>query len=338
MHLRTLVLTIFLAAASLAASAQRAVSANDVNPMRPVEDNMASINGSLRTGDNKPARDAHVEIRDLTTGKRVADGYTNQSGTFDFINIPTGTYEVVAVSGLEEARERVEVRGAGASVNMRFPAAQGAEAGTRATVSVAQFKVPGKARDAFKKAQSAIAKQELDKASKYVDEALTLHPEYSEALALRGVLKLDAGNAEAACEDFDHAIKVDASNAMAYIAMGAALNMLSKYDDALRTIDRGVALAPTSWQGYFEMGKAFLGKGSFDAALRQLNKAEDIGPKEYALIHLVKAHALLGLKNYPEAMAELQWYLEKAPSDANSAEARKTLEQVRAFAATAPAE
>ena len=60
-----------------------------------------------------------------------------------------------------------------------------------------------------------------------------------------------------------------------------------------------------------------------------------MGPKNYPLIHLVKAHALLGLKNYAEAMAELQWYIERAPQgDRNSAQARQMLDKVRAFAAT----
>ena len=36
-------------------------------------------------------------------------------------------------------------------------------------------------------------------------------------------------------------------------------------------------------------------------------------------------------------MAELQWYLQKAPAGRTSDNARQTLEKVRAFAATAPA-
>jgi regulator of sirC expression with transglutaminase-like and TPR domain len=50
-------------------------------------------------------------------------------------------------------------------------------------------------------------------------------------------------------------------------------------------------------------------------------------------MHLVRAHIYLSQKNYPEAMTELEAYLQKAPQDANAAQARKTLDQVRAFAA-----
>jgi len=296
------------------------------------------LSGSVRTADDKPARDARIEVMNISTGKVLADTYTNENGTFDISNIPNGSYEVRAVAGLNEVHDRVDLGSTGAVVNLRFPPADAtaAEAGARHTVSVAQMKVPSKARDAFKKAQAAMGKQNLEEAAKYVEAALGIHPEYSEALALRGVLKLDAGHADAALDDLDHAIKIDSGNSLAYVAMGAAFNSLLKYDDALRNIDRGIAIAPTMWQGYFEMGKAFLGKGNYEAALRQLNKAETLGPKEYPLIHLVKAHALLGMKNYSEAMAELQWFLEKAPADQNSAKARQTLDKVRAFAATVP--
>lgn len=299
--------------------------------------NATGLGGSVRSADNKPAADVRIEVVNVATGQTVGDTYTRQNGTFDISNIPNGAYEVRAVMGLDEVRERVDTRGGGATVNLRFQRSEATGAGGRHTVSVAQLKVPGKARDAFKKAQSAMGKQKLDDASRFVEEALAAYPEYSDALTLRGVLKLDAGRPEDACEDLDHAIKIDSGNSMAYIAMGAAYNLLSKYDDALRSIDRGVSLAPTAWQGYFEMGKAFLGKGTYDAALRQLNKAEELGPKDYALIHLVKAHALLGMKNYSEAMAELQWYIERAPADQQSAQAKQTLEKVRSFAAVTPA-
>lgn len=332
MFARTFFCTALIALTAVFCVAQRSL----LSPNDPAADaSIASISGSVRTADDKPAKDARVELVNLTSGQVVAAGYTTLGGTFDFSNIPNGSYEVSVVSGLDEARERIELRGLGATVNLRFPRPASAEAGNSNSVSVADMQVPGKARDALKKARTALSKQQVEDASRYVEQALAIHPEYSEALTMRGILNLDAGKIDAACEDFDHAIKADNGNSTAYFALGAAYNMTSRFDDALRTIDRGIALAPNSWQAYFEMGKAFLGKGSYDAAVRQLNKAQDMGPKNYPLIHLVKAHALLGLKNYAEAMAELQWYIERAPQgDRNSAQARQMLDKVRAFAAT----
>ena len=97
---------------------------------------------------------------------------------------------------------------------------------------------------------------------------------------------------------------------------------------------RGIALDPTSWQGYFELSKALLAKQNYEASLRNANKAFDLAPKDYPPLHLVRAHIYLGLKNYDQAMAELEGYLEHAPKDPTSEQARKTLDQVRAFVAT----
>jgi len=49
---------------------------------------------------------------------------------------------------------------------------------------------------------------------------------------------------------------------------------------------------------------------------------------------LLRAHALLAMKQYPEAMTALQAYLQKDPQRTNSEQARKMLEQAQAYVAS----
>lgn len=295
-----------------------------------------TLSGMVRTNDGQPAKEARVEVTDLRTGQIAASAYTNSGGAFEVPNLNRGSYEVVAQLGLAEIRERVSVDGSDSTLALRLPpVAAASKAGDHYSVSVAQMKVPEKARKAFNNAESAVKKQKLEDAQKNLAEALSIYPGYAEALTLRGILKLDAGQADAARADLEQAVDSDNNYSMGYIALGACYNMLTRWDDALRVLDRAVGLSPTSWQGYFEMGKSLIGKADYEAALRQLNRAEDMHPK-YPLLHLVKAHALLGLKNYAEAMSELEAYLEKEPAGAQSQEAKLTLEKVRAFAASNP--
>jgi predicted negative regulator of RcsB-dependent stress response len=296
--------------------------------------NVNSISGLIRTSDGRPAKDARIEIRDPRTGQTVTSTYANASGSFE-VNVPKGIYEVVGQLGLEETRETVAAAAGDIMVSLRLPGEAAPQSGDRFSVSVAQMKVPEKARKAFKKAEAAMQKQKIEEASKYVGDALGIYADYSEALTLRGILNLDANKLEEALADLKRAVECDSNYSLAYLAMGATYNALSRFDDALRVLDRGLGLSPTSWQGYFERGKAFLGKANYDAAIRQLNRAQDLNSK-YSLIYLVKAHALLGMKNYPEAMAELESYLEHNPQGPDSAQARQTLEKVRGFAATVP--
>ncbi len=82
------------------------------------------------------------------------------------------------------------------------------------------------------------------------------------------------------------------------------------------------------------MSKSRLGKGEYQLALASADKAQQMCPQEYAPLHLLRAHALLGLKAYPQAMTELEKYLGADPNGADTADVRKTLDQVKAFVAT----
>lgn len=291
-----------------------------------------SLTVHVKTFNNQPVQDARVELRD-TNGSTVASGYTNPLGVLEFRRVPAGNFEVVAVSGVNEVRERTELV-AGGNIVLRLGADPSAEAGGKHSVSVSQLKIPGKARDQYQKAHKRMLEGKLDESEKYVAKALDIYPNYAEALTLRCVLNLDRQKLEAAVTDCEKAVEADSGYGLGYFALGAAYNQVSRYDDALRVLDRGTALAPMEWQGYFETSKAYIGKGNYQAALKSVDKAKLHIKTEYAPLYLVKGHILLALKNYGEAMAELQLYLEKAPKDdARSADVRATLDKVKAYTA-----
>jgi Tfp pilus assembly protein PilF len=294
----------------------------------------SSISGSVRTPNDNPVANARVELHDVRTGQYVNATYTAANGTFEITNVPNGNYEVAITQGLHESREQVTVQGMPATVSVRLAADPPPSTGNNSTVSVASMKVPEKARQYLRKAQEAMQKQRTEDAWKEVSRALQIAPEFAEALTARAVLKMDKGATQEAIDDLQKAITADENFPVAYVVMGAAYNLLEKFNDAERVIERSISLNPASWQAYFELSKAELGKQEYEGSLRNLNKAAEFAPKEYGPIHLVRAHVYLGLKNYPEAMSELEAYLERNPQSANAAAARKTLDEVRAFAAT----
>ncbi len=293
----------------------------------------STLSGIVRTQDNRPQRNARVELHALATGDTVASTYTLPNGTFEFDKLQQGIYEVVATAGVQEARERVELYQSSSSVSLLLPT-QSADAGplsARGTVSVAQLKIPSEAKKLFSKAEKDFQEQKLAKSREEVEKALHAFPNYAQALTLRGILNLQDSKFDAARADLEAAIKDDFSYGMSYIVLGATYNVLQRFDDSIRVLERGTALMPSSWQGHFELSKALLAKGQYDAALRQIDKAGQFGPANYGAIHLVRAHALLGLKNYDQAVNELEAFLGTDPNSADSARARQTLAQVRAF-------
>jgi tetratricopeptide (TPR) repeat protein len=298
-----------------------------------------SNNLTITVQDNKgqPVPDARVELRDMTgvgSGQVVASGYTNRNGMYEVSSLPDGQLDIVVQKNLSQANERVDLRMGSTMLTVHLEeVVQNGDVGNNASVSIAQFKVPKKARDEFKKAQSAVDDRKIEEAQKHLAKALEIYPDFAEALTMRAIMALEADNVAAAISDLDRAIKADPSYAFGYFAMGSAFNMARRFDDALKVLNRGVALSPQSWQAYFEMSKAQIGKAEYAAAVRSLDRSEQLANGQYPLIHFLKAHALLGLKQYSDAMNELQAFIDQAPKDPKAQSARNTLEQVKAFVA-----
>lgn len=334
---RLIALAVGFLSCSLCLSAQRMAMDPQHSPFSgqntPRSETGGSITGSVQDSTNHPLKDVRVELTDLT-GRGVNAVYTNSSGNFEFSRVAPGSYVILATSGLTQVSERVDASSWSNTVNLRMPVSNKADDGVQGNaISVAQYRIPAKAREEYRKAHDGLEKGKMDEAGKHLARALEICPNYADALTLRGVLELNQKDPQAAIADLDKAIKADANYAMAYMVMGSALNMESKYDEAIRALQRGESLAPTYWQAHFEMGKSYIGKADYPAALRQLQRAENLAPSEYALIYLLRAHALLAMKQYPEAMTALQAYLQKDPKGVNNQQAQKMLEQAQAFLA-----
>jgi predicted Zn-dependent protease len=297
----------------------------------------SEIHGTVYGSNGNPLDDVRIEVRKLESGATVSSGYTNTNGNFEFGMLPRGAYDIVASKGIAEAREHISIGGEMGPLTIRLNTADASAVQTdgNSTVSVAEYRVPQKARDAYHKAEQALSKHNFDEVTKFLGKALSIYPTYAAALTLRGVLSLDKSQPQAAIDDFDAAIHADSSYSVAYSAMGAALNQLNKFDEALRSCDRAVTLSPESWQPYFEMSKSYVGKADYPNALERLGRAQRLLRSDYAPLHLFRAHILLAMHNYNDAVPELQAFLTLAPSDPNSSVARDTLEKLKAFTASA---
>jgi tetratricopeptide (TPR) repeat protein len=301
--------------------------------------NFSSISGSVLGADNRPADHVRVELRDGRTGTVLTSIYTTSGGAFEFNQLPRGSYAIVASAGTEQVEERVELHSINSSVTLRLQgqsAAPASDGNGKQAVSVAQLKVPQAARDELKKAQEATLKSRIDEAQQHVEKALGIDPDYADALTLRAILKLDSRDTDGAVADLQKAIQSDANYAMAFMVLGSAFNAQLKYDDAIHALERAQTLAPDAWQAYFEMGRACDGKGDYQAAIRSFDRAQRLAPQEYPLIRLIRAHSLMGLTRYGDAIAELEAFLQKNPVGPDADQAQKMLEKAKEAAAETP--
>jgi len=293
------------------------------------------ISGTVVTLDGKPQQDVSVQIHDLRGSGVLASTYTDRAGAFSFDMVPFGTYELIANRQTESIRQQVEVRDSVSVVDLRLNTSDANAARSQnGLVSLAELKVPQRARDAYSKAEQAIAKHHPADVSKYLEKALDIYPNYAPALTLRGAISLDKDDLTAAVDDFEKAIHSDSAYAMAYGAMAAALNRLNKFDDALRAAERASSLSPNSWQPYFEMAKSYMATADYQRALQQLAHAQRQMSQEYPPLHLLRASVLLALNDYEDATAELKAFLRIAPNDPHAAAARDALGKIAAIGAS----
>ncbi len=310
------------------------------DPANPNPDSIrtftGTITGSVVTVGDRPVADARVEIRTLGGATLVGTVYSNATGAFEIGNIPAGTYEVTAYAGIRETHQRLDVQSTQNWITLRMaPEDEPSSAGGRTSVSVTQMQVPEKARKEYKKAVTAMDERKLDEAHKYAAKALEIEPNFAEALTLTGILDLQQGQAESARVELEKAVHVDGNYGMAYVALGSAYNALRRFGDAIRVLGRGIDLLPDAWQGYFERARALERQQQWELSLHDIVKAAQLVGKDFPVLHLVKANDLIGLRAYPEAQAELQAYLDKESTGPNADEARRVLEQVKTFMASA---
>ncbi len=293
---------------------------------------LSSLSGTVvsMAGDH-PLGNVKIDLTEGATGKPVSTTYTDNAGSFSFSGIPSGGYQITATAGLVQVSDHVDLAVAATPVTLRIPDRQSAadRAGSDPnTVSVAQMKIPAKARAEFAKAQELSSKGKVEDAQKHLARSLEIAPDFAEALTLRAVMRLstDLTGAEG---DLQHAIKSDGNYAMAYTVLGATLNAQGKFDQALNTLNRAISLAPMAWQNFYEMAKAYDATAKYQEGLQHVQKAFSLTGEVFPPMLLLRAHCLMGVHQFGDAVTDLEAFLKRDSSGANAETARQLLAEAQ---------
>lgn len=191
------------------------------------------------------------------------------------------------------------------------------------SISTARLRVPGKARALYKKAIGPFRNHRYAEAERKLDQALHLYPGFPEALTLLGYIQLDLNQWEAAEQSLQAAIRTDPTYGVAYLVLSRLYNVQDRFDDAIEMEQRADALMPNDWMVAYEMCTSLMKMQLYAMALNRSDEA--LRTNRGTLLHVAKAHALIGLKRYPEAVAELRIYLSHQPTGEGSQNARDLL-------------
>jgi tetratricopeptide (TPR) repeat protein len=272
---------------------------------------------------------ATVKLENVFNGLAVASTVTGEGGQFEIDGVEPGDYRLVCEYRTDTVESRISLSRAGEDgIEIRLPS--GLPAGDQVSgsaVSVAELKIPEKARHKLDEARRALAKGDTGRAEGKVAEALQLVPQFPEALTLQAMLWLAANHPQPAIADLEKAIRLAPNYTLAYFTMSTAMNQTMRFREARLAADQGLRLDPNAWQGHFELARALLGSGEPMLALGEVERAARTAPPDFPETHLLRGAVLMNLQRYDEGTTELRAFLKLRPNGIESSQAERLLQQ-----------
>jgi hypothetical protein len=285
------------------------------------------VQGIVESSHRVPIPQLQVSLRNVSNGN-IAVRTSKSTGAFQFV-APAGTYLLSAVLGTETATQKVRSTDRQRILRLTIPSRKGAQLEQRAAISISQLNIPPAARRALEDGLAASVKNQIGQAMGNIDRAIDLYPQYAMALATRAALERSS-NPQQALMDAQRATEFDPNLAAGYAALGSVYTEYGRFGDAVRTLNRAIAINPDAWLGYYEMFRALVGMRDYSAAIVQLQRTCNLIPKNYAFLHLAKADMLIGVNDRASAIREVEAYLKEAPDGPEYANAAMALARLRA--------
>jgi tetratricopeptide (TPR) repeat protein len=156
-----------------------------------------------------------------------------------------------------------------------------------------------------------------DMAVSNADRALSLQPDFVEALVNRGIALCELKRFGDALADYDRAIALRPNNADALVNRGNALGRLQRHEDALASYDRALALQPRHVEALHNRGISLHKLGRYDEALASYGRALALHPG-HARALVSRGATLHDLRQYEEALKSYDGALALRPDHAET--------------------
>ncbi|HWP43596.1 MAG TPA: tetratricopeptide repeat protein [Blastocatellia bacterium] len=316
----------------------------------PLAQNRNAIYGRVATTDDKPIESVRVTLLNDRLAQVGVD-YTDVSGLYRFESLPRGLYSILVEPSADYERKSAQV-----DVNAFAPPGRGGSETFRVDFVLKRLmkrepgkgesivyhqQVPEAARKEFRRGADALKKKgDFQAASRSLERALQIFPDYYEALEMLGVEYARRSDYQAALPFLRRAVEVNRSAWLSQFALGITLLELKQHKEAVAPLRRAVELNPESEHSMMRLGIALAqDEATREEAIETLNRAIELGKDRVpeAYLHLAFLHNLN--RRYREAAEVLETFLRIAPPSFLTSEQReyyiKMLEQFRQKAAAA---
>lgn len=282
-----------------------------------------------------PAR-ASVSVHSVAS-PFTASTLTLEDGHFTFKKLEAGAYTVaIFIPSRGEARQTIEV-GPGTSDDhhrvaltlelkdsdfvFRDPNRR------RHAVSAKQLAIPEKATREYQDAQTDLARHDFDSATKRLERAVELAPQFATAWNNLGTIAYQTGNYSRAEECFREALAQEPDTYEALVNLGGVLVTLHKLDEAWDYNLHAVLTRPNDALANSQLGMTYFEAGNPELAEKYFRKALEIDPAHFSHPQLFLAEIHLRRGDKRAAVVDLESFLKHHPDWPRAAIMREKIEE-----------
>jgi protein O-GlcNAc transferase len=165
--------------------------------------------------------------------------------------------------------------------------------------------ITSRAEDAYRLGLDLHKVGRLVEACALYHEVLKLRPDHGQALHQLGVIALQTNHPDIAVDLIARSIRINSLSVAAHTNHGRAQHQLCRYEAALASFDRAVALKPDYAVGHNDRGIALAALGRHRDALASYERAIALQP-DLADAHSNRGIVLAALKSYEAAVASYE--------------------------------
>jgi Tfp pilus assembly protein PilF len=274
---------------------------------------IASVRGAIASDELLTGNHLVVSLIDSVTRKAVDRAFVAGDGSFEFRNVPAGSYtvELAVSSGDPILSSTVSLNSSGDRIDLRLPERGNKAGGPAGTVSARELRHPlsAKSKRMFAAAQKTSEKGEYLQAIDMLRSVLNEPAAEPFARMNIGVAYVRAGQPASAAPELREAVRLMPDDAVAHTNFAYALMLTKRVDEAEEEARRALQLDKNSFKARWVMGSVLLAKGSrVEEAVEDLRFASREIPK--ARVQLAQFYERTGQR--AEAVRELREFLPQA--------------------------
>ena len=310
-------------------------------PIKPLR--VLTIQGQVSLPEGMPAARTIVT---LTTNSGVPrQAYTNELGRYEFPGIEEGGYTLTARNVddpnlLSEPVQADTSRTATGNLNINLTLHKESvvdgkpQPASVLTPADVEQRVPKDARKAFKEGVRFRQDNKPDKALQSFTRAVELYPDYFQALAERGDMRVLERKLAEAAADFERALKINPQYGPALRGAGYCKLEKREFAEAINYLEKSATAQPDNANTYLLLGIAYLELDRREPARIALFKALSFNTQHELRAYIYLGNLYARERLYKEAADVLQKYLEANPTAPDAANIKAIEAEWRTRAAT----